>query len=145
MGVVLAFDFGTQRIGVAVGNTTLCSAQPLLTIAAEKAQTRFAAIADLIETWQPVLVVVGLPLQADGGEQETTRRSRRFARQLQGRFGIEVVLVDERGTTLAARVDLNAAGVRGSKQKPLLDKIAAQHILQAYFDQRFHADVKNEK
>ena len=90
---ILAFDFGRKRIGVAVGSRKLGLAHPLATVDAEKTANRFSIIEGLIREWQPVLLVVGLPVHADGTEHELTRLSRRFARQLQGRFGISTLLV----------------------------------------------------
>lgn len=133
-GTVLAFDFGKKRIGVAVGEQGLRLAHPLTTIHSEMTKQRFEAIAKLIETWRPVLLVVGLPTHADGTEHELTRLSQRFARRLEGRFGIKLVLVDERYTTITARSALGELGIKGKKQKPMLDQIAAQHILQSFFD-----------
>ena len=95
---------------------------------------RFEKIAELIEAWQPVLLVVGLSVHADGTEHEITRLCRRFARRLEGRFRIPVALADERYTTVIARSVLEEVGVTGKKQRPMLDQIAAQHILQTYFD-----------
>ena len=97
-------------------------------------ERRFDSIAKLIEEWQPVLLVVGLPTHADGTEHELTRLSRRFARRLEGRFGIKTALVDERYTSITASTALREAGIKGKKQKPLLDQVAAQQILQSYFD-----------
>ena len=97
----LAFDFGTRRVGVASGNTLLGLAQPLRTIAAE-GEARFAAIAALLREWQPDALVVGVPLHPDGAPHEQTRRARRFANQLRGRFGLAVHEVDERYTTTEA-------------------------------------------
>jgi putative Holliday junction resolvase len=78
--------------------------------------------------------VVGLPAHADGVEHEMSARCRRFAHQLEGRFGLKTVLVDERHSSTAASEDLNEAGVRGRKQKAVLDQVAAQRILQSYLD-----------
>ncbi len=97
----LSFDFGTRRIGVASGNTLLGQAQPMKTLAAA-GDARFAAIAALIAAWQPDALVVGVPFHPDGAEHENTRRARRFARQLHGRFGLPVHEVDERYTTTEA-------------------------------------------
>ncbi len=133
-GTVLAFDFGTKRIGVAVGEKEIRLAHPLTTIHGEMTKQRFETIAKLIETWQPVLLVVGLPMHSDGTEHELTQLSRRFARRLEGRYRIKSVLVDERYTTITARSALGELGIKGKKQKPLLDQIAAQHILQSFFD-----------
>ena len=131
---VLAFDFGTRRIGVAVGNTLLRVARPLTTIAAEATAARFAAVAALIDEWQPNVLVVGVPVHADGVPHEMTARAERFARQLEGRFGIEVARVDERYTTEEAESMLAAAGVRAGDRKAVRDEVAAQLILQAWFD-----------
>src|SRR5690348_1234528 len=124
-GVVLAFDFGQKRIGVAVGNLGLGLAHPLATISSANRREQFESIFRLIREWQPVLLVVGLPLHADGIDQEMTGRSRRFARRLEGRFGIKTVLVDERHTSIDASAALREAGIRGKKQKPILDQVAA--------------------
>ena len=100
----LAFDFGTRRVGVASGNTLLKSAAPLKTLAVE-GDARFAAIGSLIREWQPDALVVGVPFHPDGAEHDNTRRARRFARQLHGRFGLPVHEVDERYTTTEALSD----------------------------------------
>jgi putative Holliday junction resolvase len=135
-GTILAFDFGLKRIGTAVGNLELGLAHPLSTISNENRSTCFAAIAQLIEEWQPVLLVVGLPSYPNGSEHELTRRSRRFAQRLESRFGIETLLVDERYTSVTASAALRDAGVNGIKRKHMLDQVAAQLILQTYFDGR---------
>jgi putative Holliday junction resolvase len=135
-GTTLAFDFGEKRIGVAVGNLELGLAHPLTTISNENREKCFTSIAQLISDWQPVLLVVGLPVYADGTEHELTRRSRQFARRLEGRFGIPAVFVDERYTSISADIALREASVKGRKQKHLLDQVAAQLILQSYFDKK---------
>ena len=134
LGAILAFDFGKKRIGVAVGNLELGLAHPLATVSDETTVRRFDTIASLIAEWQPVLLVVGLPVYADGTEHELSRLSRRFARRLEGRFGIKTVLVDERYTSVSASAVLREAGVKKKKRKPVLDQVAAQLILQSYFD-----------
>jgi len=134
-GTLLAFDFGTKRIGIAVGNTLTATAQPLATISDEKTDTRFAAIAALIREWQPAALVVGLPCNDDGTPHELTALCRRFANRLKGRFNLPTLLVDERYTSAAASSALDEAGVHGRKQKNLIDQYAAQQILQAYFDE----------
>jgi putative Holliday junction resolvase len=134
-GTLLAFDFGTKRIGVAVGNSISGTAQPLTTLHGEQNEQRFAAMEALIREWQPVALVVGLPCNDDGTPHELTRLCRRFANRLKGRFNLPTILVDERYTSAAASSHLNEAGIRGIKQKPLLDQVAAQQILQAYFNE----------
>jgi len=134
-GTLLAFDFGIRRIGVAVGNTLLRHANPLTIIDEEKTDARFAGIAALLAEWQPAALVVGLPSNDDGTPHELTALCRRFANRLKGRFNLPTILVDERYTSLSASAALNEQGIRGRKQKPLIDQYAAQQILQAYFDE----------
>ena len=133
-GTVLAFDFGEKRIGVAVGEHLLGIAHPLATVAAEANDERFRQIADLIAEWRPALLLVGLPLSVDGSEHELTVLSKKFARRLDGRFGLPVAMMDERYTSAQASQSLAEIGVSGRRQKPMLDQVAAQHILQSYFD-----------
>jgi putative holliday junction resolvase len=132
---VLAFDFGTRRIGVAMGNTLTRVAHPLVTIEDERNDERFAAIAELIAEWQPGTLVIGLPTHADGTAHDMTQRAQRFARQLEGRFRLPVVMVDERWTTESAQSVLNDAGMTGRKAKAIRDQVAAQLILQSWFDE----------
>ena len=107
----LAFDFGTRRVGVATGNTLTRSAAPLRSVAAST--TPFESIGRLIDEWRPDGLVVGVPRHPDGTPHENTRRARRFARQLEGRFRLPVHEVDERYTTseaaAAGATDLDAA------------------------------------
>jgi putative Holliday junction resolvase len=98
---LLAFDFGTRRVGVAVGNGLTRTARPLTTVAAT-GDARFAAIARLVSDWQPDALVVGVPFHPDGVAHENTRRARAFARQLRARFARPVHEVDERYSTTEA-------------------------------------------
>ena len=124
-----------ERIGVAVGETQLGVAHPLTTHRRRSRTSAFAAIEALIGEWRPALLVVGLPMHADGTPHAMTARARRFARQLEGRFALPVALVDERYTTQAASAALRDAGVRARTQRATRP-LAAQLILQAYLDQR---------
>jgi putative Holliday junction resolvase len=117
--VVLAFDFGTRRIGVAIGNTVTREARPLAVIDAA-ADKRWAAVAALIEQWQPAQIVVGIPRHPDGAAHEMTERCERFARQLEGRYRRCVARVDERYSSV----------VSGGA-----DDAAAAVILQQWFDE----------
>jgi putative Holliday junction resolvase len=126
---LLAFDFGLRRIGVAVGNTMVRQAQPLLVISAEANAAKFAEIAALLKEWQPARCIVGLPLHPDGAEHEMTLRCRRFANQLHGRFGMVTVLVDER----------YSSAVLMAKRGEVIDAQAAAIILQQYFDDPSYA------
>ena len=97
----LAFDFGTRRVGVASGNTVLGRASALATVDAVGA-ARFERIGQLIRQWQPDALVVGVPCHPDGAPHHNTVLAQRFARQLQGRFGLPVHPVDERYSTTEA-------------------------------------------
>ena len=130
---MLAFDFGTKRIGVAVGDLETRLAHPLTTIAAADNRARFGAIEGLLTEWRPVLAVVGIPSHEDGREHLVGRLARRFAQRLRGRFGIEVELVDERLTSQDAGQSLRLAGARGARLRAALDPVAAQRILETYF------------
>ena len=116
----LAFDFGTRRIGVACGNSLTRSAEPLATVAA-MGGARFEAIAKLIQEWQPSELVVGVPFHPDGAEHDNTRRARRFAHQLHGRFRLTVHQVDERYTTTEAQA-LGAADVDAASASIILEQ-----------------------
>nr|WP_306395037.1 Holliday junction resolvase RuvX [Massilia sp. REN29] len=122
--IVLGFDFGVKRIGIAMGNTLTGQAQPLRVIAAIDNATRFRIIGELIAEWSPARLVVGEPRHPDGAEHDMTLRSRRFANQLHGRFNLPVELVDER----------YSSAVIASKRGEVIDDKAAAIILQQYFD-----------
>ena len=119
--IILAFDFGEKRIGVAVGNTITKTAEALKIIQEKNQDEKFKAIEALIQEWQPQLLVVGLPTHSDGAEHEMTLKAKRFGNQLHGRFQKEVIWVDERYTSVSVQ-DGN-------------DALAAQLILQQYLDQ----------
>ena len=124
METVLGFDFGLKRIGVAVGNSLLKQAQPLTVITAATNDAKFAAIAALVQEWQPARCVVGLPSHPDGAEHEMTVRCRRFANQLNGRFGVATVMVDERYSSV----------VIPHRRGDVIGAEAAAIILQQYFN-----------
>jgi putative pre-16S rRNA nuclease len=136
---VLAFDFGTRRIGVAVGNTLTRVAHPLATIDTADAGARWAALRALLDEWRPQSLVLGLPVHADGTEHAMTARAREFASELQRRFALPVALEDERHTSELARDTLAAAGRGGRTERATRDRVAAQIILQAWFDARHDA------
>ena len=138
MGTVLAFDFGEKRIGVATGETLLASAHPLTVIHAESNDDRFAAIGKLIAEWQPETLVVGLPTHADGTPHEMTRLATKFGERLQRRFNLPVAYADERLTSLDAEARLRETGRNSKTAKPLLDAVAAQLILQTWFESPPH-------
>ena len=139
MGTVLAFDFGEKRIGVATGETLLASAHPLTVIRAESNDARFAEIGKLIAEWQPEQLVVGLPTHVDGTPHEMTRLATKFAERLQKRFNLPVSMADERLSSLDAEARLRETGRNAKSAKPLLDTVAAQLILQTWFESSLHA------
>ena len=106
---------------------------PLTTVTGGSNEAKFEAVAKLVDEWQPVQFVVGLPVHADGTEHELTRLSRKFGRRLQGRFKLPVYW-DERMSSLYAESLLAEAQVFGRKQKAVLDQVAAQAILQGFFE-----------
>ncbi len=134
-GTVLAFDFGEQRIGVAVGELQLGVAHPLDTIDAEANDVRFARIEALVNEWHPVLLLVGLPLALDGSDHAMTALARRFAQRLHGRYGIETRLIDERLTSVEAEQQIREIGLDVRKSRSKIDQLAARLILETYFNQ----------
>lgn len=133
--IVLAFDFGTRRIGVAVGNTLTGMAQPLTVLGEPAAQARLSGAAALVAEWQPGRVIVGIPVHADGVPHAMTRRATAFARDLAARIAVPVEHADERHTTALAqdRLDAERAGRGG---RAMRDAVAAQLILQGWLDAR---------
>ncbi|WP_040240503.1 Holliday junction resolvase RuvX [Chromohalobacter japonicus] len=131
--LVLAFDYGTRRIGVAVGNEMLGSATALASLPARNGIPEWQQIGQLLKEWQPDLLVVGLPLNMDGTESDMSRRARKFGNRLHGRFGKPVEVFDERGSTRAAKRIARDAGHRGNYRDDGVDGIAAQLILESFF------------
>ena len=129
----MAFDFGTRRIGVAVGDFETRLAHPLTTLTEADNRARIAEIERLIAEWRPVLLVVGTPAREDGTEHPIGKLARRFAQRLQSRFGLHAELVDEHLTSNDAEQSLRSAGARGARLKAGLDAVAAQRILETYF------------
>ena len=122
---IMAFDYGTRRIGVAVGNTLTKAGQPLKMIAEPSEDVRFRAIQVLIKEWQPNQLVVGMPCHPDGTEHEMSAKARRFGNQLHGRFQLPVDWVDERYTSAVLEGDPD---IRNN-----LDAESAALILEQYF------------
>jgi len=135
---VLAFDYGERRIGVAIGNLLIREARALTVLDNLNREVRFAETGKLIAEWQPELIVVGLPCHPDGTPHEMTQQAKRFGNQVNGRFNVPVVWVDERYSSVAAAAALAEAGVKVS-QKTSLDAEAARIILQQYFDEHVPA------
>ena len=132
---ILAFDFGTRWIGVAVGDTETRIASPVGMFEARNAGRRLAEVEALLHEWRPGRLVVGLPLAMDGGDHEVTRRARGFARVLETRFGLPVDFVDERLSSASARETLRESGKGGREHKHDVHALAAKIILQSYLDE----------
>ena len=122
---ILSFDFGTRRVGVAVGNSITQSGQALKTIAAPSSDALFREIESLLKEWQPDQLVVGRPVHPDGSPHEMTAKAVRFGNQLHGRFHLPVAWVDERYTSAVLEGD--------SKMHDNLDAHSAVLILEQYF------------
>ena len=128
-GVVMGFDFGTRRIGIAIGQTVTRSASPLTTLQAKDGKPDWSRVAALIGEWRPCALVVGLPYNMDDTEADMAPRARRFARQLEGRFHLPVHLVDERLTSVDAERSLGTESSRDGS----VDSLAAALIVETWF------------
>lgn len=131
--VVLGFDFGTQRIGVAVGQTITQTAKPIGIVSVHKTKPDWDAIAKLIQQWRPRSLIVGIPVKNDGTEQAITHIARHFAEQLAQRFHLPVEHSDERFSSIAAR---SLARESGRSPDEPIDDIAAQIILQDWLQRQ---------
>ena len=131
---LLGFDFGTRRIGVAIGQELTGTARPLTTLTSRDGGPDWAAISRLIEEWRPGALVVGIPYHLDGSEMELTHLATRFGNRLRGRYNLPVFTVDERLTSAEAEMQLREAG--NKLDKGAVDPVAAQLILQSWLDQQ---------
>ncbi len=136
---LLGFDYGSRRIGVAVGQELTATARPLETLPCRNGQPDWPALGRLITTWQPDALVVGMPATADGTETPFVLAAQRFTRQLHGRFGLPVYTSDERLSSREAERQLSADQRRN--QPGLVDRLAAQVILQAWLDSQRTASL----
>ncbi len=128
--ILLGFDFGMKRIGVAVGQTITQSARPLVTLKAKQGVPSWELLNKLIKTWQPNALVVGIPLNMDGTEQPLTQAAQAFSAALKQRYELPVYGVDERLSTKDARERLFSQGGYKALQDGQVDSVAAQLILQ---------------
>ena len=126
---VMAFDYGTGQIGVAVGQTLTNGARPLCVLKARDGTPNWDQIAELLNEWKPEKVLVGLPLNIDGSESGFCARTRKFARRLHGRFGIDVEMMDERLSTFEAK---EQAGHSDNYRQNPVDDTAACLILESW-------------
>lgn len=134
---VLGFDYGSRKIGVAVGQTLTATASPITVVANTKDGPDWQVFEQLVNEWRPARLIVGLPLSLDGGEQPMSRAARRFAEELSARFRLPVDFSDERGTTKAARSDFaerRAAGLARRSAGRQVDALAAQLIVEQWLN-----------
>ncbi len=135
--LVLAFDYGKRRIGVACGDTSSRTARPLTGITNDSSGPHWDGIAALLREWQPALIVVGLPYNVDDSENAMSRAARGFARELEARHGFDVQLVDERYSSLEAEARLKAERESGARRRRIgradVDAAAACVILERWF------------
>ncbi|MBK1641405.1 Holliday junction resolvase RuvX [Chromatium okenii] len=132
MSVLLGFDFGPRKIGIAVGQLLTRSATPLTTLRSRNQQPDWVGITALITDWQPTALVVGLPFNMDDTEVNWSPLVHRFARQLHGRYRLPVHLIDERLTSLDARQQLSARPGHHSPSREAVDALAAALILETW-------------
>ncbi|NRA52736.1 MAG: Holliday junction resolvase RuvX [Gammaproteobacteria bacterium] len=137
MTTMLAFDFGTKSIGVAIGQTITATASPLAAIKAQDGIPNWDLIEQLIKEWQPSQIIVGLPTNMDGTEQPMTLRARKFSQRIYARFKIPVVTHDERLTTAAAKERLFELGGYKKLTKGKIDSVSAVLILESWFETQF--------
>jgi putative Holliday junction resolvase len=133
---LLGFDFGMKNIGIAVGQELTHTANPLMAIKARDGIPDWQKIRQLLDEWQPQLLIVGLPLNMDGTEQEMTAAARRFGNRLHGRFNIPVEWQDERLTTYEALDQMGIRSKMDTRQRSDVDQLSAQLILQSWLNQQ---------
>lgn len=126
--IVLGFDFGLKRIGVAVGNGVTATATALAPLRAQDGIPDWEAVRKLLDEWKPAHLVVGLPLNMDGTPSEMSARAERFARRLEGRFNLRCALMDERLSSFEARGLIAESGREAST-----DSVAACLVLESWF------------
>ena len=133
-GTLIGFDFGSRRIGVAVGETSTRIASPLGAIEGEANDARFDAIGRIVDEWHPAGFVVGLPRHADGSEHAVAKLAEKFARRLEARYGVPVAFVDETLTSADAEASLKRTRTRAGRKSDV-DALAAALILQSFLDE----------
>jgi len=138
--VILAFDFGRRRIGVACGDSITRSASPVSVVPVDAAGPRWDLIESLLRMWTPSLVVIGLPYNVDGSDSTLTADARRFAAQFSERHPLEVAMVDERYSSMDAQARLKSARESGLMRRKVskadVDAAAACVILERWFTEQ---------
>jgi putative Holliday junction resolvase len=132
----LAFDYGTKNIGVASGQSVTGTASELPALKARDGVPNWDELERLIKEWKPAKVLVGLPLNMDDSESELAGRARKFGNRLNGRFGVDIEMVDERLSTYEAKGEVMARGGSRDYGKNPVDSIAARLILESWLNQQ---------
>ena len=132
VSTLLCFDFGLSNIGVAVGNTLTSEARPLTILSAVNGKPNWNTIFALIKEWQPDALVVGNPIDESGLATELSKKASRFARQLNSRLQIDVLLHDERYSSKEAKSRAREAGHRGDYVTHPIEDLAASIILESW-------------
>lgn len=133
---LLGFDYGTQKIGVAVGQTITYTARPLDTVAVRNAIPAWNHLDKLVAEWRPDGLVVGLPLSTEGDETPMCDAARQFGQALEQRYHLPVYWIDESLTTKEALVTLISGGASLNKRERARHQVAAQLILETFLHQR---------
>lgn len=134
---VLSFDFGTKSIGVAVGQEITGTASPLNALKAVDGIPDWQKVADIFNEWSPQLVIVGLPLNMDGSQQDVTFAAKKFANRLHAKFRVAVQTSDERLTTVDAKARLFELGGYKKLDKQKVDSVSACLIFESWFERQF--------
>ncbi|MBI1451913.1 Holliday junction resolvase RuvX [Acinetobacter sp. FL51] len=131
--LIMAFDFGTQKMGMAVGQSLIESANPLVLFPMKDGIPVWDDLLKIVKQYQPTLFLVGLPLNMDDSESELSARARKFARRLRHQTNIETLMVDERLTTREARDELDHYQAQGRGKKLSADSIAAALFIESWY------------
>lgn len=138
---LLGFDFGTRNIGVATGQVITQTASPLPSLKAKDGIPDWTEVETLINEWKPDAIVVGIPLNMDGSESEMSRRARKFAKRIHGRFSLPFYEADERLTSFEAKEWASRLGHKGHYKSDPVDALAAQIILEAWLNDSKNAHL----
>lgn len=134
--VIMAVDLGKARTGIAASDKTEYLASPVEVISEHNREKLLVKVSDVARRIKAELIVVGLPRNMDGSEGDSARSAREFAQNLSDELSTEVVMWDERCTTITAHGYLNNTNTRGKKRKAVIDEVAATVILQSFLDSR---------
>ncbi len=132
---LMAFDYGKKRMGIAMGQRIIQSANGITCISAKDGKPNWDELDKLVKEWQPDAFVVGLPLNMDGSESDMSKRANKFSKRLHGRFGKPSFTIDERLSTFAAKQTAKAHGHKGHYKSDPVDELAAQIILQTWLEE----------